>query len=371
MTLSVVTEQKAADAQPVAAAHPLVTADVLAAYQLSAKTDITPFGNGHINQTFLLRDGDKRLILQKINTAIFPSAHDVVQNALKIEQHLLAKKQQGLYMLEVLRQQAQADGSYLAGTARDLRALRFIDNGSSIEVVESPAQAYAAALTFGQFAAALADFDASQLVTVLPDFHHLGMRFMQLKQAISADAAGRLSQCQQLVDYCLAQQHLVKELENTCASLPLRVCHNDTKINNMLYSTQLQRGIAVIDLDTCMPGFWLFDFGDMVRTCCSPEPEDSLDTEAVRVRPEIFKALAEGYLTGLAGEISKAEKQSLLLGAKVMCLMIGIRFLADHLNGDRYFAIKRPNHNLQRANNQIRLYQDLLQQHQTLAAYLS
>lgn len=370
MTSSVVTQTKAG-AQPAVKSHPLVTAEVLQAYQLSAQTDILPFGNGHINQTFLLKDGDKRLILQKINTAIFPSAQDLVQNALKIEQHLLAKKQQGLYGLEVLRQQAKADGSYLAGTAQDLRALQFIDNGSSIEVVENPAQAYAAALTFGQFAAALADFDASQLVTVLPDFHHLGMRFMQLKQAISADASGRLSQCQQLVDYCLAQQALVAELEQVCAALPLRVCHNDTKVNNMLYSAQLQRGIAAIDLDTCMPGYWLFDFGDMVRTCCSPEPEDSLDTEAVRVRPEIFKALAEGYLKGLAGVISKAEKQSLLLGAKVMCLMIGIRFLADHLNGDRYFAIKRPNHNLQRAQNQIRLYQDLLKQEPTLAACFS
>ena len=136
----------------------------------------------------------------------------------------------------------------------------------------------------------------------------------------------------------------------------------------MVTIAQLQRGIAAIDLDTCMPGYWLFDFGDMVRTCCSPEPEDSLNTEAVRIRPDIFKALAEGYLQGLTGVITSAEQQSLLLGAKVMCLMIGIRFLADHLNGDVYFAIKRSDHNLQRAQNQIRLYQDLIAQQSQLAA---
>jgi Ser/Thr protein kinase RdoA (MazF antagonist) len=364
------TQSASAFAQTSQVQHPLVTAQVLQAYQLPANTEILPFGNGHINQTFLLKAADRQLILQQINTAIFPSPVDLVQNALKIEQHLLSKQQQGLYPLEILRQQAKADGSYLAGQAQDLRALQFIHNGSSIEVVEKPQQAFAAALTFGQFAAALADFDAKSLVTVLPDFHNLGMRFSQLKQAVTNNAAGRLKDSQELVDFCLAQQHLVAELEQLCQDLPLRVCHNDTKINNMLYSVSEQRGIAAIDLDTCMPGFWLFDFGDMVRTCCSPEPEDSLNTAAVRVRPEIFKALAQGYLTGLAGVISNAEQQSLLLGAKVMCLMIGIRFLTDHLNGDVYFAVKRDNHNLQRAHNQIRLYQDLLQQQTELAAYL-
>ncbi|MFN6972097.1 MAG: phosphotransferase enzyme family protein, partial [Rheinheimera sp.] len=244
----------------------------------------------------------------------------------------------------------------------------FIDHGSSIEVVESPAQAYAAALTFGQFAAALADFDASSLVTVLPDFHNLSMRFSQLQTAIANNQAGRLADCQPLVDFCLAQQGLVAELAALVPSLPLRVCHNDTKINNMLYCAEQGRGIAAIDLDTCMSGYWMFDFGDMVRTCCSPEAEDSLNTDQVRIRPEIFAALAKGYLHGLSEVITDAERQSLLLGAKVMCLMIGIRFLADHLNGDKYFAIKREHHNLQRAHNQIRLYQDLLAQQQQLTA---
>lgn len=342
--------------------HPVVSYQVLSDYSFPVETEIKVFGNGHINKTYLLTAGQRRVILQQINTSIFPSADDLVENALKIERHLLNKQQQGCYPMQVLRQQAKVDGSYLAGSDRDLRALQFIDHGSSIEVVENTQQAHAAALTFGQFAAALADFDATSLVTVIPDFHNLSMRFMQLEQAIAADKVGRLAACQSLVDLCLAQRHLVAELETIAAALPLRVCHNDTKINNMLYSAAEGRGIAAIDLDTCMAGYWMFDFGDMVRTCCSPEAEDSLNTELVRIRPEIFQALADGYLQGLSGVITTAERESLFLGAQVMCLMIGIRFLADHLNGDTYFAVKRPDHNLQRAQNQIRLYQDLTAQ---------
>lgn len=353
-----------------AAVSSLLPADVLAAYQFSPDASVRLFGNGHINRTYLIENSQKRLILQQINTQIFPSPQQLVDNALRIEQHLEKKQAQGQYPLQILRQQPRLDGRYLSGEQADLRALAFIDGGRSIEVVDTAEQAFAAALTFGQFAAALADFPADQLHTVIPDFHNLAFRFQQLEDAAVLNKAGRLSGCQDLLNYCLSQRTLVTELEAVCAELPRRVCHNDTKINNMLYSDSQGRGIAAIDLDTCMPGYWLFDFGDMVRTCCSPEPEDSLNQAAVRIRPEIFTALAQGYLHGLAGIITPAERQSLWLGAKVMCLMIGIRFLADHLNGDCYFAVHRPNHNLQRAENQLRLYLDLLAQQEQLQPLL-
>lgn len=346
--------------------HPLITHAVLADYNLPADTDIRSFGNGHINKTFLLTTDQRKLILQQINTAIFPSADAVVGNALKIEQHLLQKKQQGQYELQILKQMATRRGDYLTGTIKDLRALEFIEHGISLDVVQTSAQAKAAAFTFAQFAAALADFDAKQLTTVLPDFHNLQMRLAQLKDAAERDSQERLAGCHELVEFCLSQQHLLEQLHTFSQHLPVRVCHNDTKINNMLYSVSEGRGIAAIDLDTCMAGFWMYDFGDMVRTCCSPEAEDSLNTAAVRIRPEIFQALAEGYLTGLSGVITALERDSLLLGAQIMCLMIGVRFLTDHLVGDTYFNIKRENHNLQRAQNQVRLYQDLLAQEQAL-----
>lgn len=352
------------------AAALLGSEDLLAAYGFSAQAQVSRFGNGHINRTFLLEEPatGKKLILQQINTAIFPDPLALVNNASAIAAHLQSKQQVGVFNQQVLLQAATVDGELLAGLDRSFRALHFIDGGRSIEVVETPEQAFAAAVTFGEFAAALADFPAQQLHTVIADFHNLRFRFSQLQQAINTDTAGRLASCQGLVDECLAQQSLVTELESVCAGLPLRVCHNDTKINNMLYSDVLGRGIATIDLDTCMAGYWLFDFGDMVRTCCSPEPEDSLNTEQVRIRPEIFAALARGYLAGLGPIITDAERHSLLLGAKVMCLMIGVRFLTDHLNGDTYFAVHRANHNLQRAENQLRLFRDLLAQQEALAA---
>ena len=348
----------------------VVTKVVLAAYGFSENASVRRFGNGHINGTYLIEEQQKRIILQQINRQIFPNTEALISNALAIEHHLLAKQRQGEYQLQVLRQQPSCDGEYLIGENQDLRALQFIDGGRSIEVVENPEQAFAAAFTFGQFAKALSDFDASKLYSVIPNFHNLAMRFAQLEQAIAADAVGRLAACQSLVAECLSAKDLADELKSGTAKLPVRVCHNDTKINNMLYSDAQQAGIAAIDLDTCMPGYWLFDFGDMVRTCCSPEPEDSLRPELVVIRPEIFKALAQGYLQGLGDDITEAEKQSLLLGAKVMCLMIGVRFLTDYLNGDCYFAVHRPHHNLQRAENQLRLYRDLLRQQSTLQAML-
>ena len=348
----------------------VVTKAVLAAYGFSENASVRRFGNGHINGTYLIEEQQKRIILQQINRQIFPNTEALISNALAIEHHLLTKQQQGEYQLQVLRQQPSCDGEYLIGDNQDLRALQFIDGGRSIEVVENPEQAFAAAFTFGQFAKALSDFDASKLYSVIPNFHNLAMRFAQLEQAIAADAVGRLAACQSLVAECLSAKDLADESQSCTAKLPVRVCHNDTKINNMLYSDAQQAGIAAIDLDTCMPGYWLFDFGDMVRTCCSPEPEDSLRPELVVIRPEIFKALAQGYLQGLGDGITEAEKQSLLLGAKVMCLMIGVRFLTDYLNGDCYFAVHRPHHNLQRAENQLRLYRDLLRQQSTLQAML-
>lgn len=348
--------------------HP-ISAEILAEYGLAPQTPVQRFGNGHINYTYVVK-AEPPLIIQRINTAVFPDAEAMVNNALAIEQHLATKKAQGSYDLAILQQQATIDGRYLTGPAQDLRALKFIPGGRSIEVVESTDQAYAAAFTFGQFAAALADFDARQLVAVIPNFHNLRMRFGQLQDAIARDAVGRVAAQRALIDWLLSEHLLVDELEAICASLPVRVCHNDTKINNMLYSDTQHRGIAAIDLDTCMAGYWLFDFGDMVRTCCSPEAEDTLNHAAVHVRAEVFAALAKGYLQGVGGVITAAERESLWLGAKAMCLMIGVRFLTDHLNGDVYFHVHRENHNLQRAINQFRMYQDLVRQQTELQALL-
>ncbi|SFC67742.1 phosphotransferase enzyme family protein [Pseudoalteromonas denitrificans] len=332
---------------------------------------IKPIGNGHINTTLLLQGTKSPVVVQKLNTYVFPELNELVNNARLIERHLENKKNSNNYKLDIIKHVATTEQKYLVDINGDnWRALEFIGGSYSEDVVINKQQAKIAANAFGQFAAALEDFDAKKLFPVIPDFHHLAKRIEALKSAVNLDKHDRLSSAQDQVDFCLGQEGLVEELELLKTKLPLRACHNDTKINNMLFCSKKHNAKAVIDLDTCMSGYWLFDFGDMVRTFCSPEEEDSTNLDNVVIREDIFEAIVEGYVTPLKNLITHVEKQSFWVGAKVMCLMIGVRFLTDYLDGDNYFCIKRAGHNLDRAKNQFALYQDLLKKEGKLKALL-
>lgn len=320
---------------------------------------LSPIGNGHINTTMLLKDKHQAVVVQKLNTDVFPEPEQLVNNARLIEQHLSAKASDGQYQLKIIKHVPTQLGEFLVDIdGEKWRALEFIGNSYSEDVVKSAEQAEIAAGAFGQFAAALQDFDADLLHPVIPNFHNLSMRIGMFKDKIAADAVGRVATCQNEIAFCFEQFHLANELDNL-TNVPLRPCHNDTKINNMLFCSRTEEAKAVIDLDTCMPGLWLCDFGDMVRTCCSPEAEDSTNLANVKVRHEIFAALVKGYAKPLAPFITNEELQSFLLGAKVLPFMIGLRFLTDYLDGDNYFATKYSDHNLVRARNQFALYQDV------------
>ena len=328
---------------------------------------LNPIGNGHINTTMLLKHAHGAVVVQRLNTDVFPKPDQLVANARKIEQHLLKKHRKQQYELDIIKHVATTDQRYLLDiNGEKWRALEFIGGSYSEEVVRSPSQAKVAANAFGQFAAALEDFDAEQLYPVIKDFHNLAMRLDMLEQAVQADSQGRVAKVSEQLAFCQQQTHLVHQLAELVTCVPVRPCHNDTKINNMLFSNKTDQAKAVIDLDTCMPGYWLFDFGDMVRTFCSPEPEDSTELSNVRVRKDIFAAIVEGYIEPLKGLITVQEKRSFWLGAQVMPFMIGVRFLTDYINGDKYFATKYPEHNLDRANNQFALYRDLINNTDTL-----
>jgi len=331
-----------------------------------------PIGNGHINSTMLLTAENKSLVVQKLNTEVFPEPEMLVKNARLIEGHLSQKHQLGDYDLDIIRHVPTQASDFLVNCDNGVwRALEFIGGSYSEDVVANTSQAEIAANAFGQFAVALEDFDAEQLHHVIPDFHNLAMRAEKLKSVIARDPINRLASCQAEVDFCLSQFGLVDELKKLRGVVPVRPCHNDTKINNMLFCNKSHVAKAVIDLDTCMPGYWLYDFGDMVRTFCSPEEEDSTNLDNVRVREEIFAAVVKGYVEPLKGLITEQEKQSFWLGTKVMTFMIGLRFLTDYIDGDNYFAIKHESHNLERAQNQFALYRDILAKKQTLKAILS
>ncbi|WP_046003711.1 phosphotransferase enzyme family protein [Pseudoalteromonas rubra] len=326
-----------------------------------ASVSLRPIGNGHINTTMLLKNKQRALVVQKLNTCVFPEPEQLVTNARKIEQHLARKARDGEYELAIIRHVPTIKGEYLVHHEDEVwRALEFIGGSYSEDVVDSEVKAKIAANAFGQFAAALDDFDATQLHHVIPNFHNLAMRIEKFEETLSQDPLGRAALCQAEIAFCRAQFSLAQEVVDVEAQLPLRACHNDTKINNMLFCSESNKARAVIDLDTCMPGYWLYDFGDMVRTFCSPEAEDSTNLTNVRVREEIFAALVRGYKHPLSASLTDSEKQSFILGAKVMPFMIGLRFLTDYLDGDNYFATKHPEHNLQRAQNQFALYQDIV-----------
>lgn len=336
------------------------------------RINMKPIGNGHINTTMLLTAPDKSLVVQKLNTDVFPEPDMLVKNARLIENHLSKKHQAGNYDLDIIRHVPTQSSDYLVDCDDGIwRALEFIGGSYSEDVVLSSAQAEVAANAFGKFAVALEDFDAQQLHHVIPDFHNLAMRAEKLKDVVAKDPESRLASCQNEVDFCFSQFGLIEQLENLKGRVPIRPCHNDTKINNMLFCNKSHTAKAVIDLDTCMPGYWLFDFGDMVRTFCSPEEEDSTNLENVTVREDIFAALVKGYVEPLKGFITEQEKQSFWLGTKVMTFMIGLRFLTDYIDGDNYFATKHANHNLERAQNQFALYRDILTKKQTLKEILS
>jgi Ser/Thr protein kinase RdoA (MazF antagonist) len=322
---------------------------------------IKPIGSGHINTTMLLKDAERAVVVQKLNTEVFPNPEHLVENARAIEQHLTEKADNNDYELEIIKHLPTASEEYLVRVDGEVwRALEFIGKSYSEDVVSCPDKAQTAANAFGQFALALSDFDAQVLHHVIPDFHNLAMRIAAFNDKLEADSESRAEKCQEEIAFCQAQFGLADELESIYGTIPLRPCHNDTKINNMLFCKETDGARSVIDLDTCMPGYWLFDFGDMVRTFCSPEEEDSTNLDNVRVREEIFAALVKGYVAPLENELTPEEKQSFLVGAKVMPFMIGLRFLTDYLDGDNYFATKHSEHNLHRARNQFKLYQDVV-----------
>ncbi|QAA00124.1 aminoglycoside phosphotransferase family protein [Pseudoalteromonas sp. R3] len=323
---------------------------------------LRPIGNGHINTTMLLKNKQRALVVQKLNTVVFPEPEQLVKNARKIEHHLESKAKNGDYELAIIRHVSTVSGDYLVHIEGEVwRALEFIGGSYSEDVVDSELKAAVAANAFGQFASALDDFDATQLHHVIPDFHNLAMRIEMFEDILSRDPQGRSALCQEEIAFCRAQFSLAQEVADVEAQLPLRACHNDTKINNMLFCSESNKARAVIDLDTCMPGYWFYDFGDMVRTFCSPEAEDSINLANVRVREEIFAALVKGYKGPLSASLTDTEKHSFILGAKVMPFMIGLRFLTDYLDGDNYFATKHSEHNLQRARNQFALYRDIVE----------
>lgn len=318
---------------------------------------VAPLGNGLINQTYLVRNINAVFVLQCINKNVFKSPEQVIDNAELINEHLLTKKSLNNYPLESISQLLNNDKSPMVIINGDYwRAIQYIPNCYTVESVTTTEQAQQVGTAFAQFTAALSDFPAESLAEIIPDFHNLSFRIKQLRAAINKDGVNRLDSCQSIVDFCLAQHDFINEVATITSQLPIHVTHNDTKINNLLFSSNTKKPIAVIDLDTCMPGYLMHDFGDMVRTCCSNLPEDGKNIDDMSVRMDIFTALINAYIVSFGDKMTSLEQESLIIGAQLLPLMIGVRFLTDYLDGDNYFHVDHHEHNLDRAKNQMHLY---------------
>lgn len=320
-----------------------------------------PIEVGHINHTYKINtiNGLKKeaFILQKINTDIFKQPAEVMENIVNVAEFLFQKNYHA--HKKVLMPIQTIDNQWFAGIKGDYwRIYPFIENTYTFNEVENEAQAYNAAFVFGEYAHYLSDFAVKKLYTTIPDFHNTPLRYQQFLAAVKNGIANRKKQAKQAMEQLTTYAYLLNSTRNV--QLPVRVTHNDTKINNILFDKTSDEAVCVIDLDTLMPGTILYDFGDMVRTFTPPQDENSANLEEVYVRRDILQALTEGYKDGMKESLTEMEAALLLDGGKLTIFEQALRFLTDYLLGDVYYKVADKEQNLIRAKNQICLLESLL-----------
>ncbi len=317
--------------------------------------EICPYGEGHINLTLLVTTDKKRYILQKMNTNVFSDSDGLMANICGVTEHLRAR---GIETLCVIPTKAGAN--YLKGE-ECYRVYDFIENTVTYQKVTDKEVFKNSGKAFGEFQNYLAEFDASKLTEAIKRFHDTPNRFENFKAALNADAFDRAKDCQKEIDFILSHESTygIAMAGLKDGSLPLRVTHNDTKLNNILMDAETGETRAVIDLDTIMPGSMLFDFGDSIRFGASTAAEDEKDLNKVHFDIELFRAYAEGYVTAVKDSITDREAELLPYGAYLMTIECGMRFLTDYLSGDTYFATKYEGHNLVRCRTQIQLASEM------------
>ena len=317
---------------------------------------------GNVNQTyevkFILPDGTpKSFLIQNVNTYAFRNPVQLMENIDKVTEHIRNKKpgQVALHFHHTADRK-----TYIIDGDNFWRMTNFIPSKTYSSVVD-PAIIHNAGNAFGEFQMQLADFDITQLYETIPNFHNTKARYDQLMAAVEKDPVGRVAEVREELEYLLGVREEACKLTDMLqrGELPLRVTHNDTKINNVLFSPIDKRAMVVVDLDTVMPGLVGHDFGDAIRFAANREEEDSLALDKVGVDLDIFRAFAEGFLELTANTLTQNEIDTLALSCLTLTVELATRFLADYILGDPYFNIKHPKHNLERTRCQIALAKDM------------
>lgn len=336
--------------------------DICAQFEVYRDTNL--YGNGHINDTYFCV-ASPGFILQRINMEVFKKPEEVMENIYHITEHL--KKKISLAGGDVERETMSLiktrDGKayYKADDKNYFRMYKYVPRTVTHEEVENPSQLYEAGKSFGKFQRMLDDFDANSLYETIVDFHITPKRVEQLQAAISKDAVGRCKDVQPEIEMALEYSKYADIIVNAIkdGDVPVRVTHNDTKLNNVLFDEVSDKGVCVIDLDTVMPGSMLYDFGDALRFGASTGAEDEKDLGKIEFSLEFFESFTKGFLEETADCLTKKEIELMPVSALILTYECGIRFLADYLNGDTYFKIHRPEHNLDRARTQLKLVKDI------------
>ena len=319
----------------------------------------TPYGCGHINRTYLVATaGGRCYILQKINHHTFRDVAGLMENIELVTEHLRRKSPDPRSVLTLIRTK---DGkSYLEADDGYWRVFRFVEDSICLQQPESDADFYESAVGFGTFQQLLSDFPAEKLHETIPNFHNTPDRYRAFHETLTRDPMHRAAQVQPEIEFALARQAEMATLQNAldAGELPLRVTHNDTKLNNVLFDAKTRKALCIIDLDTVMPGSALYDYGDSIRFGAATAAEDEQELDKMEMSLERFRVFTRGYVRACPG-LTQKELELLPLGAKVMTMECGVRFLTDHIDGDNYFSIHREGQNLDRARTQFKLVADM------------
>lgn len=320
-----------------------------------AVQSVSPYGEGHINLTLLVTTDKKRYILQKMNTRVFPDSEALMKNICAVTKFLRDQNEETLEVIPTL-----ADKSYLRGE-ENFRMYAFIENTITYQQATDKSVFEDSGRAFGQFQNRLAAFDASRLSETIPQFHDTPKRFRDFLAALEKDEYDRAKLCRPEIDFVLSHKNTLSKITDGLndGTIPLRVTHNDTKLNNILMDEKTHKARAVIDLDTVMPGSLLYDFGDSIRFGASTAAEDEPDLSKVHFSLELFEAYARGYLSAVKNSITPKEAELLPYGAYLMTAECGMRFLTDYHSGNVYFATKYEQHNLVRCRTQFALASEM------------
>lgn len=351
----------------------IVPPSILPEYGLEERDfALTRFGSGHINNTILLHhlNNGQDYVLQRINTQVFKEPEIIASNQRMAADYLALHYPDYLFPVPVRTKNGEE--LYIYGEEY-WRLTPFIPHSIAVDQADSPKQAYEAAKQFGKMARLLSGIDLYEFKATIPNFHNLTLRYSNFQVAIRNAKEERREYAEELTDAFLRYSSIAIAFEElkTDRDFRDRLMHHDTKINNVLLQENTFEGLCVIDLDTLMPGKIISDLGDMVRTYVSPVSEEEQDFSKIRVREEYYEALMKGYLSEVGKDLTKTEKEVLFYAGQFILYMQGIRFLTDYLNGDIYYPVKYPEHNYNRAKNQLTLLERINEKEKTLQQIIS